>query len=137
MAIPPHAIASLKAAIRTRLFADPDLAGLLGSGIHETLPRTASPPFAVFGDATLRDNGASEAPGSIIELDLLVFARERGTVDALVLSSAIGKALDDPLPTLAGHHLVALEIGQTSLRHDTERAATRTVMRLRAFTEPL
>lgn len=137
MSVPDHPVASLKVALKAHLLGDADVAPLIGASVFDTPPRGAAPPYLTFGDALMRDGGATGGEASIIEIDLIVFASERGTARALRIAAAIGKALGQPLPALAGHRLVGLEHRQTTTRHDAAASLTRATLRLRAFTEPL
>lgn len=137
MSASAHAIASLKSVLRAHLLADTDVAGLLGTAIFDAVPRGAKPPYLLMGDAIARENGTVEAEGSVIELDLVVLTAERGSTTALALVATIETALRTPLPALADHHLVALELRQTATRHDASTSFTRASLRLRAFLEPL
>lgn len=137
MSVPAHPIASLKAALRSHLLADADIAALIGVAVFEVPPRGAAPPYLVIGDALARDRGAVGGEGHELELDLLVITKERGSAGALTLASAVEAALASPLPALEGHHLVALEIRQSVTRHEAATSLTRATLRLRAFTEPL
>jgi hypothetical protein len=136
MTVPLHPILSLKAALRTRLLADPDLAALIGGGVHDAPPRGLDPPYLALGDARLTENGASLAEGAIIDCELVGVTRERGSAGALELAAAVAAALADPLPTLSAHRLVALDLRQVETRHDPASGLTRAILRLRAFTEP-
>ncbi len=137
MSVPPHPVASLKAAIRSHLSADADVVALIGTAVFEVPPRGAEPPYLVLGDALSRDVDAVGGEGSEHELDLLVVTSERGSAAALLLASAVETALQSTLPALDGHHLVSLEIRRTATRHDAATSLTRAMLRLRAFTEPL
>lgn len=137
MAISPHPIASLTAALRTRLLGEADLAGMIGQAVYPATMRGANPPFVMIGDVSLSDNGAVESEGAVIEIELLIVTRERARLDALTIASAVEAALGDPLPVLAGHRLISLEPLRTSLRHDAAGLATQATIRLRAITEPL
>lgn len=137
MSVPIHPIAALKAALRTHLLADADVAALLGAAIHDVPPRGALPPYLAFGEAFARENGTVERDGAVIEFDLVAITSERGSEAALVIASAVATALGGNLPALEGHRLVALDIRRTLTRHDPATALTRATLRLSAFTEPL
>lgn len=137
MSIPAHPIAALKAALRARLLADTDVAGLVGTAIYDAPPRGALPPYLAFGEALARENGTVERDGSVIEADLVAITSERGTETALNIASAITAALGGAGPAMEGHRLVALEVSRTLARHDPATSLTRATLRLRAFTEPL
>jgi len=137
MSVPVHPIASLKAAIRTRLMANADLVALIGNAIHDAPPRGISPPYLVLGDADAREAGTPERDGLKIELEITAVTAERGTAAALAIASAVSVALQTPLPSSDGQHLMVLAFRQMSTRYDPTLQLARVVQRLSAFTEPL
>jgi hypothetical protein len=137
MTIHAHAIASVKAAFRAHLLADTDLAALIGSAIHDAPPRDAPPPYLVLGNGGARDNGSVGYNDVIVDLELVVVTRERGSADALIIASGIEAASRTLPDTLGDFHLVALEWRQTLTRHDAATSITRAILRLGAFVEPL
>lgn len=132
-----HPILSLKAAIRAHLLGHAPLSAALGGAVHDAPPRGANPPFLVLGDALSRENATNEADGRIIELELQVFTKERGSAAALALCSLIEERLVNAALTLDGHTLVHLLIRETQTRHDAKNDLTRASLKLRAFTHPL
>lgn len=137
MSLATHPIAALKAALRTRLLADVDLAALIGAAIYDAPPRGATPPYLVLGDADARESGTSERDGLKIELELVSVTSERGTSAALAMASAVAAAIAAPLPTADGQRLIVLGLRQMSTRYDATNGLARVTQRLSAFTEPL
>lgn len=137
MSVRQHPILSLKTALRARLAANPDVTALVGAAIHDAPPRGLEPPYLAFADASARENGTSDAGGAIIDCEVTALTRERGSAAALAVIAAVEAAFADPLPALAEHRLVALDLIETRTRHDPAASLTRATLRLRAYTEPL
>ena len=132
-----HPILSLKAAIRTHLLADGALAAALGGAVYDAPPRGSNPPFLVLGDANARENATSDADGRIIDLELAIYTKERGSRTALLLAAKVEILLEGANLTLDAHRLIALSYRETQTRHDPKTEITRASMKLRAYTEPL
>lgn len=130
-----HVLTSLKTALRARLLASPEITALIGTAIHDMAQKTANPPYLAFGNAVIRDQSSTLGSGTIIDLEIVAVAHERGTTRGLALIAALEAALGDPLPTLDTHRLIALERLETRVQHDAEKNLVRTTLRLRAYTE--
>ena len=132
-----HSIVSLKAAIRANLLAYAPLNAALGGAVHDAPPRGLNPPYLVLGDASARENATNDADGRVIDLDMQVFTRERGSAAALSIATMIEERLANAALTLNGHHLVGMAIRETQTRHDATKDLTRASLKLRAYTHPL
>lgn len=130
-----HVLTSLKTALRSKVLASPEISALMGLAFHDMAQKTANPPYLAFGNAVLRDQSSTGGTGAIIDLEIIAVAHERGTLRGLALAAALEAALDDPLPTLDGHRLIALERPETRIQHDADKNLVRATLRLRAYTE--
>ncbi len=98
-----HPVHALKAALRTRLTTDSAVTTLIGTAVHDAPPRGSEPPFLLLGDAQLRENGTNEAEGVIVDLDLVVVTRERGSAQALAILHAVQAAIATAPLAVAEH----------------------------------
>ena len=130
-------ILALKTALRTALLADAPTTALVGQSIHDAPPRGLEAPFVVLGDAVSRDNGTNDGAGEIVDLDLVIVTKERGTHAALGIAAAVETALAELPPVLAGISAPLVMCRETLTRHDEARSLTRAVLRLRAFLHPV
>ena len=131
------ALLALRAAIVARCLADAALTGFVPGGIRDEPPRDAVPVYAVFGPSESLD--ASTSDGRLAEhgLTIRVWAREGSAASGLAAASRIGTLLDDARLPLAGHRLVTLTLVGTETARDGATGLGRTVLRLRAVTEPI
>ena len=131
-------IIAVKAAIRAVLVADATLTGQLGGPkVFDDVPRNASAPYVVFGEATSRDNGTVSDAGHITELTLTVWSKQGGSKEALAVADRIAALLDDADLPLTGHRLVNGRLTATDLRRQPDKDLTRVTLRLRLVTEVL
>ncbi len=130
---------ALKKAIRGRLLADAALATAMGgpSKVFDEVPRNAETPYAVFGEANVRDFSTGSGRSHETILALLVWSRQGGSQQALTIAERIEALLHDAALTLDGHRLVTLQLTTTEVRRPSERETWRVVLRFRAFTEAL
>ena len=131
------ALLALRAAIVARCLADPVLGGLAPGGIRDEPPRGAVPVYAVFGPSESLDVSTSDGRSAEHSLTLRVWAREGGAASGLAAAARIGTLLDDARLALAGHRLVTLTLAGTDTARDGATGLSRTVLRLRAVTEPI
>lgn len=132
-----HPIASLKAMLRSVLLADAAIHTALSGAVHDAPPRGLEPPYLILGDASARDNATNDADGRIIDIELVVVTRERGTRNALHIAALIEARLASAGLIPDGLHLVTLIHRETLTRQDVVKSLTRAAIRLRAFIEPL
>jgi Protein of unknown function (DUF3168) len=135
-------ILSLKQAIRTRLVADAGVLALLRTPkITDDPVWDSALPHISFGAVEARENGTSSDDGHVIDLTLVVTARENGSAEALAIADAIGASLRGLPATLAGHRLVNLTLRAVEpqqVKSGTRAGETyRVLIRIRAVTEVL
>jgi hypothetical protein len=128
---------ALKKGLRAFLLARPAIQNALGSAIFDLPPRGAEPAYMLMGDAIARENGTNEASAVIVDLDLVVFTRERGAEEALRIAGLIEANLADADIPISGHHASLIIIREVTTRADPARNLARATLRLRAFLHPL
>ena len=79
-----NALLAIKAALRAHLLAHAPITAALPGGIHDAAPRSVSPAYLVIGEGTSRENGTSDASGFIVDLDLAIHTKERGTAEGVL-----------------------------------------------------
>jgi hypothetical protein len=129
-------ILALRAAILAALSGDPALAGLMGSPtIHDEPPRGAEPVYALFGEASARDDSTPDTRAHAQDLALLVHGRPGSARPALEAAERMAVLLDDADLPLQGHRLVGLRVLAVEAGRDERTGLARVVLRLRAVTE--
>ena len=130
-------VIALRKAIRAYLFADAGFAAALGQKLYDEAPRGAEPPYALFGEAQLRDWSADLSPGAEQLFTIGVTSTMRGLSEALELAQRIADLLDEAALTLQEHRLVDLRFLSMETRRDQNGRFARVNLRFRAPTEHL
>lgn len=137
--VPSSPLLALRAAILARLGSDPDLAALMGGALrlYDEPPRGASPVYAVFGDAEVRNDAVDGARRHAHTLALTVFAKPGSTRTALDVAGRVACTLDDAPLALAGHALITLRVRMVATARDERTGEARATLTLAAVTECL
>ncbi|MBG0800823.1 DUF3168 domain-containing protein [Methylocystis sp. H4A] len=130
-------VIALRKAIRAYLLADAGFAATLGQKLYDEAPRGAEPPYALFGEAQLRDWSADLSPGTEQFFTIGVTSTMRGLSEALELAQRIADLLDEAALSLEGHRLVDLRFLSLETRRDQNGRFARVNLRFRATTEYL
>ena len=130
-------ILALRAAIRAKVAADAELAGLMGGAakLFDEPPRGEPPLYAVFGDVSATDWSDTGGRGHEQDLRLVVWSRPGSAASGLKAAERLAALLDDAPLALAGHHLVHLAVTAIESARDTETTLARVTVRLRAVTQ--
>ena len=136
---PTSPLLALRAAILTYLALDARLAQLMGGAFRLTdePPRGATPVYALFGDAEIRDDSVDGARRHRHALSLTVFARPGSLRSAVDAAERIADLLHDAPLSLSGHALVRLDLEAIAVRRDPASGEARASLTLRAITEHL
>lgn len=128
---------ALQKALHAHLVADPGvLAAIGGARIFGDVPRGAAYPYVTFGITSDRDWSTATEGGSEHILTLHVWSRAAGRRESDAILDAVGAALHDAAPTLAGHRLVNLRREHSEVRRDPDGETYHGLVRFRAVTEP-
>ena len=100
------------------------------------VPRGAAYPYVTFGITSDRDWSTATEGGSEHILTLHVWSRAAGRRESDAILDAVGAALHDAAPTLAGHRLVNLRREHSEVRRDPDGETYHGLVRFRAVTEP-
>ncbi|PWB90616.1 DUF3168 domain-containing protein [Methylocystis sp. MitZ-2018] len=130
-------VIALRKAIRAYLFADSGFAAALGQKLYDEAPHGTEPPYALFGEAQLRDWSADLSPGAEQLFTIGVTSTMRGLSEALQLAQRIADLLDEAALSLEGHWLIDLRFLSMETRRDQNGRFARVNLRFRATTEYL
>ena len=130
-------VIALRKAIRAYLLTDAGFAAALGQKLYDEAPRGAEPPYALFGEAQLRDWSADLSPGAEQFFTIGVTSTMRGLSEALELAQRIADLLDEAALNLQDHRLVDLRFLSMETRRDQNGRFARVNLRFRATTEYL
>lgn len=128
---------ALRAAILTCLGSDAALAALMGGVVrlYDEPPHGAAPVYAVFGDASVRDDSVDGAQRHLHTLALIVFGKPGSARSALDAAEGIAALLGSGSPVLDGHALILLRVTTIAVTRDERSGETRATLTLDAVTE--
>ena len=124
---------ALQQAVFAALVADHTLTTLCNGRIFDAVPRGATFPYIVIGEAEEQDAGS---PASEHTLSLHLWSRGNGTREIKQLASAVRSCLDGAPLTLDGHVLVGLAFLSADYARQSDGETYRGSLRFRALTEP-
>jgi hypothetical protein len=130
-------VIALRKAIRAYLLADADFAAALGQKLYDEAPSGGEPPYALFGEAQLRDWSADLSPGAEQLFAIGVTSTMRGLSEALELAQRIAELLDEAALNLQEHRLIDLRFLSMETRREQNGRFARVNLRFRATTEYL
>ena len=130
-------VVALRKAIRAYLLADAGFAAAFGQKLYDETPRGAEPPYALFGEAQLRDWSADLSRGAEQLFTISVTSTMRGLSEALELAQRIADLLDEAPLNLQDHRLIDLRFLSLETRRDQNGRFARVNLRFRATTENL
>ncbi|WP_416194011.1 DUF3168 domain-containing protein [Nitrobacter sp. TKz-YC01] len=136
MASPSH---ELQVAIVNRLKADATLAALVGSRVYDHVPRgaggavTADFPFVGIADSDDLQDDATCVTGYEITMNLDVWSRKPGFVEAKQIAHAVVKSLHNWDASLPTHKVITLQHRQTRIFRDPDGLTSHGVVEMVAI----
>jgi hypothetical protein len=130
-------VVALRKAIRAYLLADAGFAAAFGQKLYDEAPHGTEPPYALFGEAQLRDWSADLSPGAEQLFTIGVTSTTRGLSEALELAQRIADLIDESPLNLQDHRLIDLRFLSMETRRDQNGRFARVNLRFRATTEYL
>ncbi|MBG0794385.1 DUF3168 domain-containing protein [Methylocystis sp. H62] len=130
-------VIALRKAIRAYLLADAGFAAAFGQKLYDEAPHGTEPPYALFGEAQLRDWSADLSPGAEQLFTIGVTSTTRGLSEALELAQRIADLIDESPLNLQDHRLIDLRFLSMETRREQNGRFARVNLRFRATTEYL
>ncbi len=130
-------VVALSTTIRAYLLTDAGFAAAFGQKLYDEAPHGTEPPYALFGEAQLRDWSADLSPGAEQLFTIGVTSTTRGLSEALELAQRIADLIDESPLNLQDHRLIDLRFLSMETRRDQNGRFARVNLRFRATTEYL
>jgi Protein of unknown function (DUF3168) len=109
--------AALQAAVYQKLFADPALASVVGSGIHDVVPSGPVPDtYVTLGPEQVLDRSDKSGFGALHRFTVSVVTDAAGFSRAKIVGAAVCDALNDADLVLSRGRLVALRFDRATAR---------------------
>lgn len=131
-----HPAYALRAAVRTHLLAQSDVAALV-TGLYESAPANAAYPYITFGDDRLRDWSTQSFEGAEHQLLINSWSDSHNFSELYDLHRFVRQHLSASSLVLAGHKLVVFFVEEERFLLDRRRKKRLGVLRYRALTQPL
>ncbi|WP_428925554.1 DUF3168 domain-containing protein [Marinibacterium sp. SX1] len=126
--------AALQKAVYELLVTDPALAGLIGTGVFDTVPSGPVPPtYVAIGPEEVRDRSDGTGPGAVHRFTVSVISEAEGFATVKTVAAAVGDALNGASPALDRGRLVGLWFERASARRTGQAERIRRIdLRFRA-----
>lgn len=136
---PISPLLALRAAILDALSGDAALLAPMGGTLrlHDEPPRGAAPVYAVFEEASARDDSVDGARRHAHALRIAVWGRPGSARAALEAAERVATLLDDAALALDGHRLIRLRATAVEAGRDPRANLARVAVALEAVTEAL
>lgn len=131
---------ALQGAIYQTLAADTAVVAAVAGRIFDQWPAADLPafPYIVIGEVQITADKADCIDGSRCDIDLHVWSREKGSVEAKTIVGAIRGALDEAdLDLSPDHHLIEILFDSSRVFRDEDGATSHGVITFRALTEAM
>lgn len=128
--------AALQKAVYDTLLADTALAVEMGGAVrvYDSVPDNAIFPYLSIGSDQIVDNGTSCSNGSEAFVEVHVWSRAVGRVEAKKISGAVRAALDMPL-VITGHKVIVHGFQDARHLNDPDGITAHSVVSFRYLTE--
>lgn len=126
----------LQAAVFTALRADSGLDGLIDGRVYDRPPTGPTFPYITISNSVVNDDGAACIAGEEIFLDLHIWSRSVGSIEAKQIAAAVKSILDEADLTLdSSAALVSLHFQSARFLDDPDGLTCHGVLSFVALTE--
>lgn len=129
------ASAELQKLVLDTLHATPAVTALIGTRIYDTVPKGAVQPYVSFGPVDIVEDGADCIASGEHTLQLDVWSRAVGKVEAKRIVDAIKKALHNRQLTMQNNALVEMSVDFRSVIGDPDGLTSHGIVRVTALIE--
>jgi hypothetical protein len=128
--------AELQLAVRRALIGNAVVAALVGDRVYDLVPVPSTFPYITIFDIQTIDDSAECIEGSECYLDIHVWSRAAGSVEAKNIASAVRATLhEEDLSLGADHDLFEIRFRDQQVVRDPDGLTTHAIMHFRALTE--
>jgi hypothetical protein len=129
---------AVQGAVNTTLRAASAVTALVSTRIYDEVPQNVTFPFIEFGDSQEIDDGHDCGDGAVeVFLDIHIWSRSSGQVQAKTIAGAVKNALHMTSPSLSsGWRCVEIMIQDARAVPDPDARTSHIVMTCRAMVDP-
>ena len=124
---------ALQTAIYTKLSADSNLTTTLGASVFDDIPENTPYPYVQLGEDTAIDYSTKDQTGSEVTVNIDVWSRYRGSLQAKNIMDRVHTLLHDSSLSVTGSNFINMRFEFSDIIRDPDGITRHGVMRFRAI----
>lgn len=127
---------ALQRALRRALVESGELSGLIGARVYDDVPASAQFPYITIGEIQSLDASAGSVQGTEAFIDVHLWSRGVGRIEARRMLSAVSSVLHlaEP-PMTGGHRIIEMTVQSARIYLDEDGRTSHGIVAIRALTE--
>jgi len=124
---------ALQTAIYSKLSADNNLTAVLGAKVFDDVPENTPYPYIQLGEDNASDYSTKDQTGSEVTVNVDVWSRYRGSLEAKNIMDRIHTLLHDSSLSVTGSNFINMRFEFSDIIRDPDGITRHGVMRFRAI----
>tara|TARA_R110002049_G_scaffold89003_2_gene224264 strand:- start:193 stop:594 length:402 start_codon:yes stop_codon:yes gene_type:complete len=124
---------ALQTAIYTKLSTDNNLTSTLGASVFDDIPENTPYPYVQLGEDTAIDYSTKDQTGSEVTVNIDVWSRYRGSLQAKNIMDRVHTLLHDSSLSVTGSNFINMRFEFSDIIRDPDGITRHGVMRFRAI----
>jgi len=124
---------ALQTAIYSKLSNDSNLTSVLGASVFDDIPENTPYPYVQLGEDTAIDYSTKDQTGSEVTVNVDVWSRYRGSLEAKNIMDRIHTLLHDSSLSVTGSNFINMRFEFSDIIRDPDGITRHGVMRFRAI----
>jgi len=124
---------ALQTAIYTKLSTDNNLTSTLGASVFDDIPEETPYPYVQLGEDTAIDYSTKDQTGSEVTVNIDVWSRYRGSLQAKNIMDRVHTLLHDSSLSVTGSNFINMRFEFSDIIRDPDGITRHGVMRFRAI----
>ena len=124
---------ALQTAIYTKLSTDNNLTTTLGASVFDDIPEETPYPYVQLGEDTAIDYSTKDQTGSEVTVNIDVWSRYRGSLQAKNIMDRVHTLLHDSSLSVTGSNFINMRFEFSDIIRDPDGITRHGVMRFRAI----
>tara|TARA_R110001592_G_scaffold147011_1_gene371406 strand:- start:71 stop:472 length:402 start_codon:yes stop_codon:yes gene_type:complete len=124
---------ALQTAIYTKLSTDSNLTTTLGASVFDDIPENTPYPYVQLGEDTAIDYSTKDQTGSEVTVNIDVWSRYRGSLQAKNIMDRVHTLLHDSSLSVTGSNFINMRFEFSDIIRDPDGITRHGVMRFRAI----
>jgi len=124
---------ALQTAIYSKLSNDSNLTSVLGASVFDDIPENTPYPYVQLGEDTAIDYSTKDQTGSEVTVNVDVWSRYRGSLEAKNIMDRVHTLLHDSSLSVTGSNFINMRFEFSDIIRDPDGITRHGVMRFRAI----